>query len=65
MDDPSLNGGYSQPGNWWRSSNTISGGILYDWGVHLLEYSMQLIDSPVTEVSGFAHRGVGIVRSAI
>lgn len=50
-------GNYSRPGDWWRSSRTISGGILYDWGVHLLEYSFQLIDAPVTEVSGFAHHG--------
>ncbi|MDX6767826.1 MAG: Gfo/Idh/MocA family oxidoreductase [Candidatus Methylacidiphilales bacterium] len=50
-------GGYNKPGDWWRSSRSISGGILYDWGVHLLEYSLQLIDAPVTEVSGFAHQG--------
>ena len=25
-------GGYGQPGNWWRTSRKISGGILYDWG---------------------------------
>lgn len=50
-------GGYSQPGDWWRSSRSISGGILYDWGVHLLEYSLQLIDAPVAEVIGFSHRG--------
>ncbi len=50
-------GGYGQPGNWWRSSRSISGGILYDWGVHLLEYSLQIIDAPMTEVSGFAHEG--------
>lgn len=50
-------GGYSQPGDWWRSSRAISGGILYDWGVHLLEYSLQLIDSPIKEVSGFASSG--------
>jgi scyllo-inositol 2-dehydrogenase (NADP+) len=48
---------YGKPGDWWRGSLSISGGILYDWGVHLLEYSLQLIDSPVSEVSGFAHRG--------
>lgn len=48
---------YGKPGDWWRSSKTISGGILYDWGVHLLEYSLQLIDSEVTEVCGFAHNG--------
>jgi scyllo-inositol 2-dehydrogenase (NADP+) len=50
-------GGYGQPGNWWRTSRKISGGILYDWGVHLLEYSFQLIDAPMTEVTGFAHHG--------
>jgi len=50
-------GNYAQPGDWWRSSKTVSGGILYDWGVHLLEYSLQLIDARVTEVSGFAHNG--------
>jgi predicted dehydrogenase len=50
-------GGYGQPGDWWRTSRSISGGILYDWGVHLLEYSLQLIDAPIREVSGFAHEG--------
>lgn len=50
-------GGYSKPGDWWRTSRSISGGILYDWGVHLLEYALQLIDSEITEVSGFAHHG--------
>lgn len=50
-------GAYSQPGDWWRTSRTVSGGVLYDWGVHLLEYSLQLIDAPVWEVSGFAHEG--------
>ena len=50
-------GSRGQPGNWWRSSKTMSGGILYDWGVHLLEYSLQLIQSEIVEVSGFAKRG--------
>ncbi len=48
---------YAQPGDWWRSSRSISGGILYDWGVHLLEYSLQLIPSDITEVSGFSKTG--------
>lgn len=47
----------NQPGDVWRGSKSISGGILYDWGVHLLEYSLQLIDSEITEVSGFAKSG--------
>jgi len=50
-------GGYSQPKDWWRSSRTISGGILYDWGVHLLEYSLQIIQSEIKEVTGFAKTG--------
>ncbi|MFZ2655804.1 MAG: Gfo/Idh/MocA family oxidoreductase, partial [Victivallales bacterium] len=37
-------GGWGQPGDWWRTSRTISGGILYDWGVHLLEYSFQILE---------------------
>lgn len=28
------------PGDWWRTSRSISGGILYDWGGHLLEYGL-------------------------
>lgn len=57
-------GGYGQPGDWWRSSRSISGGILYDWGVHLLEYSLQLIDSEITEVSGFSREGFWANRTA-
>jgi len=55
-------GGYGQPGDWWRSSRSISGGVLYDWGVHLLEYSLQLINDEVSEVSGFAHNGFWTTR---
>jgi scyllo-inositol 2-dehydrogenase (NADP+) len=50
-------GGFGCPGNWWRTSKSISGGILYDWGVHLLEYSLQLMDDEIVEVSGFAKTG--------
>lgn len=50
-------GSYAQPRDWWRSSRSISGGILYDWGVHLLEYSLQLVRSDAVEVTGFARHG--------
>jgi len=50
-------GGYGMPREWWRTSKTISGGVLYDWGVHLLEYTLQVIQSEITEVSGFAKQG--------
>lgn len=50
-------GGYSQPGSTWRSSKSISGGILCDWGVHLLEYALQIIDSDIVDVAGYAKTG--------
>jgi predicted dehydrogenase len=50
-------GVWDKPGDWWRSSKSISGGILYDWGVHLLEYSLQIIQSDIKEVTGFARKG--------
>ncbi len=56
-------GGYRKPGDSWRSSRTISGGILYDWGVHLLEYCLQLLDGRVVEVSGFARNGFWAPRT--
>lgn len=50
-------GAYRKPGEWWRSSKSISGGIMYDWGVHLLEYGLQLLDSEIAEVSGLSSTG--------
>lgn len=50
-------GGYGCPGTGWRGSKSISGGVLYDMGVHLLEQFLQMIDSEITEVSGFSHKG--------
>jgi predicted dehydrogenase len=50
-------GGWGQPGDWWRTSKSISGGILYDWGVHLLEYTLQIMDADIAEVTGFSKSG--------
>jgi scyllo-inositol 2-dehydrogenase (NADP+) len=50
-------GNYSAPRDWWRTSKSVSGGVMYDWGVHLLEYALQIIDSEIVEVSGFSHFG--------
>ncbi len=48
---------YGKPVDEWRSRRSLSGGILYDWGVHLLDYILQVVDSEVTEVSGFSKTG--------
>ena len=50
-------GGHKKPGDWWRTSKSISGGVLYDWGVHLLEYSLQLLDDEIEEVMGMSRTG--------
>lgn len=50
-------GGHAKPGAWWRSRRSVSGGVLYDWGVHLLEYALQLVTAPATEVAGYAAEG--------
>ncbi|MBR6772990.1 MAG: Gfo/Idh/MocA family oxidoreductase [Clostridia bacterium] len=34
----------------WRGSKENGGGMLYDWGVHLLDQVMWLVDSPVKEI---------------
>ena len=57
-------GNYGKPGDWWRSSKSISGGIMYDWGVHLLEYSLQILDSEIAEVSGFSRNGFWASQTA-
>jgi predicted dehydrogenase len=57
-------GNWGKPGDWWRSSKSISGGILYDWGVHELEYILQIIRSDVKEVSGFLKQGFWAKKSA-
>ena len=59
-------GGFNQPGDWWRSSKSISGGVLYDWGVHLIEYSLQIFgkDAKIQDVSSFAVNGVWANKTA-
>lgn len=56
-------GAWKAPGDWWRASKSISGGILYDWGVHFLEYTLQLMDADIAEVSGYAKTGFWKKRS--
>ena len=57
-------GDRGRPGDSWRSSRSISGGILYDWGVHLLEYALQLIDGDIVEVTGLAKTGFWAPKTA-
>jgi scyllo-inositol 2-dehydrogenase (NADP+) len=46
-------GNWSKPRDWWRSSKEVSGGIIYDWGAHFMEYMLQVMPYEMTEISGF------------
>jgi predicted dehydrogenase len=48
-----FSGGYGHPGWWWRSDKKISGGCLYDWGAHFVDWILNLVPSPVDSVTGF------------
>jgi len=48
-----FSGGYGHPGWWWRSDKRISGGCLYDWGAHFVDWILNLVPSPVDSVTGF------------
>ena len=40
----------------WRGFKEATGGILFDWGAHLVDYLLHLADSEVKAVSGFNYR---------
>lgn len=48
--------GYGRPGDWWRSHKEISGGALYDWGSHAIDWVLHLIPSKMKQVTGFFHK---------
>jgi scyllo-inositol 2-dehydrogenase (NADP+) len=50
--------GFNYPGDWWRSNKETSGGNLYDWGVHFLDWVLDLIQDPIENVTGFYHKRV-------
>jgi len=43
---------YAMPRPWWRSSKTISGGVLYDWGAHHIDALLSLVQKRIASVSG-------------
>jgi predicted dehydrogenase len=45
--------GYNHPGYWWRSVKDISGGCMYDWGAHFLDWILNLVpEAKITQVTG-------------
>lgn len=51
-------GGFAHPCRYWHSHEPVSGGVVYDWGSHYVDWILQIIDAPVTAVSGAGHKRV-------
>jgi len=49
----SFAGGYNEPRVWWRSDKKQSGGVIYDWGAHFVDWMLMVMPYEITEVSGF------------
>ena len=48
-------GGYGHPGLSWRSDKAVSGGVLYDWGAHFLDWILNLVPAKIAQVTGTRH----------
>jgi predicted dehydrogenase/type 1 glutamine amidotransferase len=44
-------GGYHHPCHFWHSHSPVSGGVIFDWGSHYLDWILQLIPGEVAKVS--------------
>ena len=51
-------GGYDHPCNFWHSDADVSGGAIYDWGSHYLDWVLDLLPQGVEWVSATAHKRV-------
>lgn len=47
-------GGWSEPRDWWRSVKEISGGCMYDWGAHFVDWILNFMEGQEMEsITGF------------
>lgn len=51
-------GGYGHPCNYWHSDEAVSGGAIYDWGSHYLDWLLDLLPGPIEQVSAATHKRV-------
>ena len=42
----------------WRALKEVSGGALYDWGAHAVDWILSMVPSRMTQVTGFFHKRV-------
>lgn len=51
-------GGYGHPCNYWHSDAGVSGGALFDWGSHVIDQLLDLIEGDVESVTAVNHKRV-------
>ena len=51
-------GGFDHPCHFWHSDRDVSGGVIYDWGAHYLDWILQLLPNPVVQVDASSQKRV-------
>lgn len=51
-------GGFEHPCRAWHSEISISGGAIYDWGAHYLDWTLQLMGDDPVQVTAAGHKRV-------
>jgi len=51
-------GDYRHPCHFWHSHRPISGGALYDWGAHYVDWILNLFPGPTASITGTRHKRV-------
>jgi scyllo-inositol 2-dehydrogenase (NADP+) len=51
-------GSFDHPCHYWHSDADVSGGAIYDWGSHYLDWILNLVPDGVTHVRGTEHQRV-------
>ncbi|MEN9507140.1 MAG: hypothetical protein RI958_3066 [Actinomycetota bacterium] len=51
-------GGFDHPCRWWHSDESLSGGAVYDWGSHHIDWILRLYGSAPDRVQATSHKRV-------
>ena len=51
-------GSFEHPCRWWHSDEALSGGAVYDWGSHHIDWILQIFGGPPNSVRASSHKRV-------
>ena len=51
-------GSFEHPCRWWHSDEALSGGAVYDWGSHHIDWILQIFGGPPDTVHASSHKRV-------